>query len=282
LNSSRNNPTYFYSIFATTLVLIVLGIVVFIAFEAKKTSSAIRENLTVEVVLNNEIKPEEIKELQTIFQKKDYVKSSTYISKEQAAESMKKELGENYLDILGYNPLYPSFRIFLKEDFANERSFEKIKKEVAALPHISQINFQNTVLGFLDKTIGNLTFIGLIMGGILLAFAISLIFNTIKLVIYSRRATIRSMQLFGATRWFIIQPFLLRSLVNGLLSGVFAGLVLAGFMYYLDYQMPDIGLQSDLTIFATLLGLLILFGILISFLSTVIALTRYLNYKLED
>jgi cell division transport system permease protein len=210
------------------------------------------------------------------------VKKLTYVSKEQAAESLKKELGDNYLDILGYNPLYPSFRVNLKEAFANQKSFERIQRELASISGVQQVNMQKSVLTELDKTLRNFTFIGLIIGALFLAFAVSLIFTAIKLDIFSRRQTIKSMQLFGATRWFIIKPYLVRSLFNGLISGILASITIYGISYYLDYQFPMLGLTTDLIIFALLLGVLILLGIFISFFSTLIALTRYLNYKLYD
>jgi len=134
----------------------------------------------------------------------------------------------------------------------------------------------------MDKTLRNFTFIGLLIGVLFLVFAVSLIFSAIRMNIFSRRQIIKSMQLFGATRWFIIKPYLGRSIVNGLISGVLASVVIYGVSYYLDYQFPVLGLTTDLFIFALLLGVLLLLGIIISFVSTLIALSKYLNYKLDD
>ena len=191
-------------------------------------------------------------------------------------------MGQNYLDVLGYNPLYPSFRLNLNEAFANQKSFERLQRQLGALPGVQQVNMQKSVLTELDKTLRNFTLIGLIVGVLFLAFAVSLIFSAIKLDIFSRRQIIKSMQLFGATRWFIIKPYLGRSLVNGLISGVLASGALFGISYYLDYQFPMLGLTTDLFIFALLLGILIVLGIFISLISTLIALSKYLNYKLDD
>ena len=191
-------------------------------------------------------------------------------------------MGTNYLDVLGYNPLYPSFRVNLNQAFANQKSFERIQRDIGALPGVQQVNIQKSVLTELDKILRNFTFIGLLIGVLFLAFAVSLIFTAIKLNIFARRQVIKSMQLFGATRWFITKPYLGRSLLNGLISGILAAAALYGTCYYLDYQIPILGLTTDLLIFAVLLGALILLGIFISFFSTLIALTRYLNYKLDD
>ena len=278
----KSISAYFYSDFATTLVLVVLGSVCVMAYEARQVSVSLKENLIVEVVLADDAPADSISAVKAAISQKSFVKKMAYVSKEQAAESLKKELGQNYLDILGYNPLYPSFRVNLKEAFANQNSFERIQRELAAIPGVQQVNMQKSVLTELDKTLRNFTYIGLIIGALFLAFAVSLIFTAIKLDIFSRRQTIKSMQLFGATRWFIIKPYLARSLFNGLISGVLASVTIYGISYYLDYQFPMLGLTTDLIIFALLLGVLILLGIFISFFSTLIALTRYLNYKLYD
>jgi cell division transport system permease protein len=278
----KSISAYFYSVFATTLVLVVLGSVCIMAYEARQVSVSLKENLIVEVVLADDATADSINVLKGAISQKSFVKKLAYVSKEQAAESLKKELGDNYLDILGYNPLYPSFRVNLKEAFANQKSFERIQRELASIPGVQQVNMQKSVLTELDKTLRNFTYIGLIIGALFLAFAVSLIFTAIKLDIFSRRQTIKSMQLFGATRWFIIKPYLARALFNGLISGILASLTIYGISYYLDYQFPMLGLTTDLIIFALLLGVLILLGIFISFFSTLIALTRYLNYKLYD
>ena len=278
----KSTSAYFYSIFATTLVLIVMGAVLIMEYEARKVSVDLKENLTVEVVLGDNAPADSINLLKGILAKRDFVKKIVYVSKEQAAASLKKELGTNYLDVLGYNPLYPSFRVNLNQAFANQKSFERIQRDIGALPGVQQVNIQKSVLTELDKILRNFTFIGLLIGVLFLAFAVSLIFTAIKLNIFARRQVIKSMQLFGATRWFITKPYLGRSLLNGLISGILAAAALYGTCYYLDYQIPILGLTTDLLIFAVLLGALILLGIFISFFSTLIALTRYLNYKLDD
>ena len=278
----KSTSAYFYSIFATTLVLVVLGVVCVMAYEARQVSVSLKENLVVEVVLGDDATIDTVNALKSAISQKVFVKKVSYVSKEQAAESLKKELGEKYLDILGFNPLYPSFRVNLKEAYANQKDAERVQRELSALSGVREVNIQKSVLTELDKTLRSFTFVGLIIGALFLAFAVSLIFSAIKLDIFSRRQIVRSMQLFGATRWFIIKPYLSRSLVNGLISGILASVTIYGISYYMDYQFPMLGLTTDLIIFALLLGVLILLGIFISFFSTLIALTRYLNYKLYD
>ena len=279
-NSKRTS--YFYSIFGITLVLFVLGVAAVLGIEAKKVSKDFKENLTVELVLNDNIKPSEIISLKTKLQGKRYVKNTLFVSKEEAAKILQKDLGENFLDILGYNPLYASFNLNLLEDYANKDSFEMIKKDLTKFEEVKLVNIQGNLLEALDKNVRSATFVVLIVAIAFLIFSVSLIFNTIRLVMFSNRFIIKTQQLFGATRWFIIKPFLGRSVLNGFISGLSATLLVAALLYYFNYALPELGLLSDLVTFAALFAGLLIFGILISFLSTLTAVLRYLRLKVED
>jgi cell division transport system permease protein len=280
--ADRKGTTYFYSIIGIALVLLVLGIAGALGIEARRLTTNLKENLTVEVVLKDDVTPEQINSLQASIKGKQYVKNIKFVSKDEAAATLKKDLGEDFLDILGYNPLYDSYLINLYEQYANEQSAETVNKEIAALPGVKQLNFQKNELQNINLVIGRASMVILIAAGLLLAFAISLIFNTIRLAMFSNRFTIKTMQLFGATRWFIIKPFLGKSILNGLVSGFIACLLLGALLLYVDYTQPDLALQTDLITFAMLFAALVLFGILISFLSTSIAVLRYLRIKVDD
>lgn len=279
-NSKRTS--YFYSIFGITLVLFVLGVAAVLGIEAKRVSKDFKENLTVELVLKENINPSEITSLKTKLQGKTYVKNTLFVSKEEAAKILQKDLGENFLDILGYNPLYESFHLNLFENYANKDSFEMIKKDLVKFAEVKQVNIQGNLLESLDKNVRSATLVVLVVAIAFLIFAVSLIFNTIRLVMFSNRFIIKTQQLFGATRWFIIKPFLGRSLLNGFVSGLSATLLVAALLYYFDYALPELGLLSDLVTFAVLFAGLMTFGILISFLSTLTAVLRYLRVKVED
>ena len=280
--ADRKGTTYFYSIIGIALVLLVLGIAGALGIEARRLTTNLKENLTVEVVLKDDVTAEQINNLQASIKGKPYIKNIKFVSKDEAAATLKKDLGEDFLDILGYNPLYDSYLINLYEQYATEQSAETVNKEIAALPGVKQLNFQKNELQNINLVIGRASMVILIAAGLLLAFAVSLIFNTIRLAMFSNRFTIKTMQLFGATRWFIIKPFLGKSVLNGLISGLVACLLLGALLFYVDYTQPDLALQTDLITFAMLFAALVLFGILISFLSTSIAVLRYLRVKVED
>jgi cell division transport system permease protein len=280
--TSGKHASYFYAIFGIGLVLFVLGVAAVLVIEAKKVSTNFKENLAVEVVLKDSLDIEKINALQKSIQQRYYIKNSRYISKDEAAKILQKDLGENFLDILGYNPLYASFSLNLKENYANKDSFAFVKTDLSKMDGVKLVNIQNNILESLDRNISSASFIILIVAAALLIFAVSLIFNTIRLAMFSSRFIIKTMQLFGATRWFIIKPFLGRSIWNGFVSGFFACLLIAGLIAYFDHTLPELGLQGDLITFALLFGAVIIFGILISFFSTLTAVLRYLRLKVED
>lgn len=280
--SSGKSTSYFYAIFSIMLVLLVIGIAAVIVIEARRVSNNFKENLIVEVVVKDDVSASGIDSLQHQVKSIGFVKESKIISKEEAARILQKDLGENFLDILGYNPLYTSLRLNLFGHYANRDSMDLVRATLSRLSGVKQVNIQSNVLESLDRKVRGASFVILLIGIALLVFAVSLIFNTIRLVMFSRRFTIKTMQLFGATRWFIIRPFLGRSIVNGIISGLIACALLSTLIFYFDYTLPELGLKADLFTFALLFGVIILFGILISFFSTLTAMFRYLRVKVED
>jgi cell division transport system permease protein len=282
--ANSKGTSYFYAIFGITLVLFVVGMATFFVYEAKRVSADFKETLMVEAILKDDVPLSKVSSLQTHMQGKRYIKNVKFISKQDAVDFLQKngDVEKNFTDILGYNPLYASFFLNLTEAYANKDSFKVVKSDLEKTTEIKQVNIQSALLDSLDRNVKTATLIVLIIASALLIFAVSLIFNTIRLVMFSKRFAIKTQQLFGATRWFIIKPFLGRSLVNGLVSGIIANGLIAGVVFYLDYALPELGLHSDLVTFALLSGAVVLFGILISFFSTWIAVSRYLRLKLED
>jgi len=281
LNTSKH-ASYSYAIFGIALVLFVIGTAAVLLNEAINISNNFKEGLNIELVLKDSLTNNQISTIQKSLSSKTYLKSIRYISKDEAAKILQKDLGQNFLDILGYNPLYASFSLNLRNNYTNSENFAQIKTELLKVSGISAVNVQNGVLESLDRNIRSATLVIFVITAALLIFAISLIFNTIRLVMFSSRFTIKTMQLFGATKWFIIKPFLGRSILNGLLSSILASLLIGGGIFYFDRSLPELGLQRDLYTFALLSGALAVFGILISFFSTLIAVLRYLRLKVED
>ncbi|MFN8287857.1 MAG: permease-like cell division protein FtsX [Chitinophagales bacterium] len=282
--ATGKRTSYFYAIFGITLVLVVLGLALAVLVEARRVSKELRENLRVQVVLKDSLDNQNIATLQAAIKGRPYVKNIKFVSKDDALKILREHNKIDTIDVafLGYNPLFASFDLNLYEAYSTSQAYDTITKSLLALEGVEQVNFQKNELDSFNRIMDKASIGGLVVGALLLVFAVSLIFNTIRLAMFSNRFTIKSMQLFGATRWFIIKPFLGRSLFNGFLSGLIACIVLLIVIWYADYTIPELALQSDLITFALLFGALVLFGILISFFSTLTAIFRYLRVKVED
>ena len=279
---SAKGTSYFYAIFSITLVLFVLGMAAVVTIEANRLSNNFKENFLVEVVLKDSLAADKIPAIQTMLQKKPYVKNIRFISKDEAAKILQKSEEKNFLDLLGYNPLYNSFNINLGQTYVNRDSVEMVNQDISKITGVQQVNTLPNILESLDQKARSASFIIVFVAIALLVFAFSLIFNTIRLAMFANRFLIKTMQLFGATRWFIIKPFLGRSIANGFISGFISCLLIEGLIFYFDHTFPELGLLRDLFTFALLFAAVILFGILISFFSTLIAVFRYLRIKVED
>lgn len=274
------SPSYIYSTIATALVLIVLGIALFSFWKAYSFSNELKENLMMEVVLKDDIAKDKIDSLKIAIEGQSYCKSIQYVSKEEAAALLRKELNENFEEILGYNPLYNSYQLYLKNDFASAQKMAAIEGDLLKISYVAQVNYQKNIVSEIDILIKDISLIVIGVVVFLLIFAVSLIFSTTKLFVFTNKDTIKTMQLFGATRFFIIKPFLIKSIINGVIAGLLAAIFIFAIGYYINTVFPSFNLQNDLSSFGVIAFSVLMFGIIISFFSTLLASIKYLNYKL--
>lgn len=281
IKNLRLQASYVTSIVSIMLVLFMLGLLGLILLHGKKLSDYVRENISVTVMMKDNISDEMILNFRQKLEKSGYVKSSRYITRDEAAAELSKELGEDFVKFLGYNPLPPTVDVYLKSSYANSDSLARIEKKIMASNLVKEVVYQKSMVDEINSNIRNL---GLILGGfsfILLIVAIILINNTIKLSVYSKRFLIRSMQLVGATQYFISKPFILRSLIHGLISGIIAIGLLVGVLAYAQHRVPEIKQLQDNGQFAAFYAIIILLGILLSGISTYISVRRFLFMKTD-
>lgn len=281
IKNLRLQASYVTSIVSIMLVLFMLGLLGLILLHGKKLSDYVRENISVTVMMKDNVSDEMILNFRQKLEKSGYVKSSRYITRDEAAAELSKELGEDFVKFLGYNPLPPTVDVYLKSSYANSDSLARIEKKILASNLVKEVVYQKSMVDEINSNIRNL---GLILGGfsfILLIVAIILINNTIKLSVYSRRFLIRSMQLVGATQYFISKPFILRSLIQGLISGVVAIGLLIGVLAYAQNKVPEIKQLQDSAQFAVFYAIIIIMGILLSGISTYISVRRFLFMKTD-
>lgn len=277
----RTKPTYIYSIISVSLVLFMLGMLGLLVLHAHKLSEYFKENIEVIVYLKNNVKEADIYLMQKQIEAEPYIKSTEYISKSEAANIMKEKFNENFIDIVGYNPLPASVNIKLYADYANPDSLMWIEQSVLQYNQVQEVFYQKTLLQSINENVEKLSLYIIIISALLIFMAITLIDNTIRLAMYSNRFLIRSMQLVGAMRWFIIKPFIAKSILNGAISAIMAVTSLIVLLYYGQQYMPELVLLLDVVKFSILFAIIILIGIFISWLSTYRAVRKYLYMKLD-
>jgi cell division transport system permease protein len=264
-----------------SLVLFLLGILGLVLINAKELSDYLRESLSFSIMLDDEAKEPDIRMLQKDLDAKAYVKSTEYISKEAAAVKMRKELGEDFISFLGDNPLPPTIDVYLFAAFTSPDSVAKIEKYVREYPFVKEVLVQESLLFLINENVNKISIFLLVISTFLFLIALTIINNTIRLSIYSRRFLIRTMQLVGATRSFIRRPFIIQSAIHGLLAALLALSLLMGLLYLIEQEFL-LMFSFESTYLLILLGVsIIITGVLINIISTFFSVNRYLTIS-ED
>ncbi len=280
---ARGQRVYMATLLSNALVLLILGLIILFGLYAKNLSIKVREDLPLLVIMNEDTKELDIEAFQKQLLSKPFVNRVLYISKDSAAKSLKKDLeGEDFLQFLGYNPLNSSVEIYLKYQYVTVDSIQAIKTLLLHSPVVKQINYQDPQIDSISKNLKTLTIILLVFLSINLAVAVSLIYVTVRLSIFSKRFAIKTMQLFGATKQFIQGPFLKSSTINGFLAGILAPILLMILIYLVERAFPELRTLRSYRELGLIFLTLLLTGIILSFLSTYFAVRRYLRRKIDD
>jgi cell division transport system permease protein len=262
----------------------MLGLLGMIVLSAKKVTNYVKEHIMVSAYLNPDAKEADILALQKSLDATRYVRSTTYTSAKEAADHFQKELGEDFVNSIGYNPLPSSIDIYLKAEYANKDSINQIKKDLLdKTPFIEEVDYKESHVNAVNENIRTIGLIILLFTGLLMLVAIALINNTIRLAIYSKRFLIRTMQLVGATQGFIRKPFLLSGVTQGVYGAIIALFMLTGAFYLLGRIYPEaIQLLLDLNLLGIMSGALVFLGILIGFICTWFAVRKYLRIRTSE
>lgn len=260
-----------------TLVLFMLGTLSLVLMNAKKLSDYVKENIQFQVFLKEDVKEADLTRVQKSFDSKGYVKSTTYINKEEAAANLQKELGEDFVSFLGYNPLLNSIDVNLKAEYANPDSIAWIEQELLANNKVKEVVYSPDLIQKINENIERISLVILAFSALLLIIAIALINNTIRLAIYSKRFLIKTMQLVGAKHSFIRKPFVAKAFGQGILAGIFATMLIVGVIYLVQNEIPEFFELQDAETFGKIFLVVIALGISISWFSTALAVRRYVR-----
>ena len=286
-NYQRRKVTgsYFTSTISISLVLLMLGILGMMVLSAHKLSEHIREKLGFEVVMKPTVKKAEILRFQKKMDAQAFIKSTDYITAEEAARRLSENLGEDFQSILDtkQNPLLPTVDIRFKAAWANNDSIARIEQQlIQDFPIIKEVFYQKSLIHLVNNNIKRISIILFGFAMVLLVIAIALINNTIRLSIYSKRFIIRSMQLVGATKEFISKPFIFKGILQGLISAVIALGLLTGILFSLREQLPEWEQMLEPDRIVILYVLVSIVGVLISAFSTRQAVRKYLGTKTDN
>jgi len=272
----------FTTVISVTLVLFLLGLLGVFLISAKKISDHLKENIGFHVYLKDNTKEDEIERLHNFLNASSYVKSSHYLSKDSAAALYKKDLGEDFVQFIGYNPLPASMEVQLKADFANPDSIIWIKNQIMEFSSVKEFDYQESLVNMVNKNVNRIALVLLIFIGLLMLIALALINNTIRLAIYSKRFVIKTMQLVGATGGFIRKPFLANGVKHGIIAGIIANLILGIIIYAAVKKIPDMEQVTDIRMMIYLFGIVLALGVFISGISTFFAVRKYLRLSSEE
>ncbi len=280
-SKTRLRSSYLTLVISVSLVLFLLGVLGLVLINARELSDYFRESLSFSVMLNDDSKEADIRMLQKDLDGKPYVKSTKYISKDEAAAKMKDDLGEDFISFLGDNPLPPSIDVYLYAGYTKPDSVAKIEKYVLEYPFVKEVYYQESLLFLINENIRKISLFLLVISSFLFLIALTIINNTIRLSIYSRRFLIRTMQLVGATRAFIRRPFLVQSAFHGLLAALIAMSLMVGLLYMIEKEF-FLMFSFETTYLLILLGVFIIItGVLINIISTYFSVNKYLSIS-ED
>jgi len=274
--------SYFSVVLSIALVLFLLGLLGMLILNAKKVSDHFKEQVVVTIYLKDSAKEVETKQLEKSLALADYVKSTDYVTKEQAAASMKAENGEDFMEFLGYNPLQNSIDVHLKADYVTSEHLEEIAKEALNKNFVDEVRYDNDLVTLMNNNVKKISFWVLILSGIFTLIAVLLINSSIRLAVYAKRFTIKTMQMVGATKRFIRRPFVWKSVQLGIIGAIIALLGMAVVLYYLNLTFPELDLMRNPILIGALFAGVFLLGIIITWFSTFFATQRFLNLKTDQ
>ncbi|HSH19304.1 MAG TPA: permease-like cell division protein FtsX [Draconibacterium sp.] len=280
--NKRIFKSWITSLISISLVLTMLGLLGIILVNGRQLSDYVREKIGFTLILSDNIKPAEVKQLQEKLDKSNYVKSTRYIDKETASKELTAQLGEDFTGFLGYNPLFESIEVKLFANYTSADSVRFLEKRFLAYPQVKEVYYQRDLVEVINENIKKITFFVLIISALLTFIFIALINNTIRISVYSQRFTINTMQMVGASNSFIRKPFLKQSLLMGFYGSIIANIIISLGIYLYRNELREL-MSSDMIYLTGIVfaGVFIL-GLLFSHLSTYFAVNKFLRMKFDE
>ena len=267
---------------SSSLLLFMLGLWVNIMLSANQLTEKIKEEITLTVYLDPLAKDVDVKNFDKKIKRHEGVSKVDFISKEEAAENMQAEIGSQVLELLDFNPFFDAYDVYFNADFVDLKQIELLERDLKQNDVVYKITYDKSIILKLNKNIKIISMVIMGLCVIFLFIAITLIYNSIRLSVHSKRFSIRTMQLVGASSWFIKKPFLMTSLLQGVIASIIAIGLNYSVLQYLNTSIPSFGFLSDFNTFLLSALLILTFGIVLSLLSTTFAVKKYLHAHLSE
>ena len=282
ISSIRSFNAKITSTISITLVLVLLGLTILTLFLGKGLSTFVRENMSFSIMLAHDLTDAQLAQIRRDIDTQPFVQSSRFISREEALTDLIERLGENPVDLLGFNPAQDAIEIFLRAEFANSDSIAVISQIITQDSNVENLLYQRDMIDFVNDNLRRVMTILLVLAAVLLFISFTLIRNTIRLSVYSKRFIINTMKLVGATSGFIRRPFIIGTMVTGIVAGLIANGAIFLMLTYFGYEYAEI--HSIITFMDLLIifAAVILLGVLISVIAAALAVNRYLKMETDD
>lgn len=274
--------SYFSVVLSISLVLFLLGLLGMLVLNSKKLGDYFKEQIPVVVFLKDTAKEVEITQLKQSLALADYTKDAVFVSKEEAAEEHAATIGEDFMEYLGDNPLQNSIDVRMRADYVTPEKVEEIVSELKSKDFVDDVVYDKPLIQKLTDNVRKITFWVLVIAGLFLLIAVLLINSSIRLSVYAKRFTIKTMQMVGATKQFIRRPFIWKSIKLGFFGAIVAMLGMAAVLYYINKSFPELKLLEDKVMVGAVFGFVFLMGLFITWISTFIATQRFLNLRTDD
>lgn len=278
-NKRRLITTYFSVVVSISLVLFLTGILGILLINSKKVADHFKEQIVMTIYVKDSAKEIELKQLQKTLRLNAATKRVIYVSKEEASKRHANEIGEDFMEFLGYNPLLNSIDVYFKATFLNPAMVSKLSKDIALYSYVNEVVYDRPLIELLDQNIKKITFWMLLASSLFIFVAVLLINSSIRLSIYSKRLIIKTMQLVGATKSFIRRPFIKTHLLMSTLGSMVAMSGMAVVIYEMQKRFPELQVFENPTALLLVFVGVFLLGLGITMISTFFATQRYLNLK---
>ncbi len=270
------------STISISLVLVLLGITLLILFMGNGLSKYVKENMSFNVMLSTDVTDAEINSVRKGLDAQPFVKSSRFISKEEAKQQLIKDLGEDPEELLGYNPAQDCIEIFLHSEYANNDSIAVINSVIRSDNNVTDLLYQQEAIDLINDNLSKVMTVLLVLTFILLFISFTLIRNTIRLSVYSKRFLINTMKLVGATSRFIRRPFVINNIFTGIFAGVLADIILFMMLTYFSSEYAELRPVISNTDIIIIFAAVILLGVIITSIATAFAVNRYVRMRSDQ